>query len=75
MFFMFLLKCKDKQFFVETCCNLSTGTVILVGYEELPFHDNTSSSGPGYLSQCSDLLRAGRSGDRIPVRARFSAPV
>jgi len=46
-----------------------------VGYEELLFHKHTSSSGPGYLSQYSDLLRAGRSGDRILVRTRFSAPV
>ena len=31
--------------------------------------------GAGYLSRCTDPLPAGRSGDRHPVRARFSAPV
>ena len=31
--------------------------------------------GPGYFSHYSDLLRAVRSADRIPVTARFSAPV
>jgi hypothetical protein len=34
-----------------------------------------SYGGSGLLSRDSDWLRAGRSGDQIPVLARFSAPV
>jgi len=30
---------------------------------------------PGDLRRCSDWLQTGRSGDRIPLEARFSAPV
>ena len=36
---------------------------------------NLSEGGPAYLSWYGDSLRAERSGDRIPVGARFSAPV
>jgi len=36
---------------------------------------NTPVCGPRYLNQYSDSLRAGQSGDRILVGARFSAPV
>ena len=53
-------------FFVGCLCN------ILPSYDTIP-----SKIWAGILSQYSDLLRAGRSGDRIVVGggARFSAPV
>jgi len=35
----------------------------------------TVQDGSGALSRCSYLLWAGRSGDRMPMGARFSAPV
>ena len=42
----------------------------------MPSQISTSScAGPGQLSPYSDSLRGGRPGDRIPVEARFSAPV
>jgi hypothetical protein len=39
------------------------------------YRDYTKVLGPGQLSLYSDSLRAGRSWDRIPVGARYSAPV
>jgi hypothetical protein len=44
---------------------------VTIKYSELQFW----SSGPGWRSWYSDLLQAERSGDRIPVEARFSAYV
>ena len=51
---------------------VSTVTLCLDAKETL---SHTTQTGPGWLSRYSDSLRAGGTGDRIPVEAIFSAPV
>ena len=42
--------------------------------ERIISHETTKKGGPQYRRRYSNWLWAERSGDRIPVRARFSAP-
>jgi hypothetical protein len=53
----------------------NTGNGALVTETLLVFVVMLPDCGPGLLSRYSDSLLAGLSGDRIPVVARFSAPV
>jgi hypothetical protein len=39
------------------------------------YQTHSAAKGSGHLSQYSDLLQAGRSGDRVPVGARFFTPI
>jgi len=57
-------QCEDGVFQIRALKNVSQ-----------IYNKPTNVRGPGYLSRCSDSLRAGRSGDRIPLGARFSVPV
>ena len=62
----------------EILLHLSTFTLsIHVFSTTLLYLQNTlcTRSGPRYLRQYSDSLRAWRSGNRLPVEERFSAPV
>jgi len=63
----YLVSDPDHCTFPSVLCHL-----VLLKHKYLPQHP---VRGPGWLSRHSDSLWAGRSMDRNPIRARFSAPV
>ena len=64
-------KCQERM---ETCL-YSVRRWWLVLRASLKYHNVTFTSQARHISRYSDWLRAGRSGDLIPVWARFSTPV
>ena len=55
--------------------SLFSSYMAIESFHKFIFTEVINSYGPGQLGRYSDSLRAGMSGNRIPVEAKFSAPV
>jgi hypothetical protein len=79
----FVLSCCESSTLVancDCCVPQQGGSICRCRTQSQRVHrkqtcEEKRQSGPGYLGQYSDSLRARWPGDRIPVEARFSAPV